>query len=78
MRISDTLDLKVGDVLRELELNSVPLVITYVPKKDRDAVGERITFLASDGVEILKQYLEWRKKNGEKITPKKPVVCWKE
>jgi integrase len=73
MRISDALDLKVSDVLRELELNRIPLAITYVPKKDRDAIGERITFLATDGVEILKQYLEWRKKNGEKITPKSPL-----
>lgn len=29
--------------------------------------------MASDGVEILKQYLEWRKKNGENITPESPL-----
>ena len=57
MRISDALELKVGDVLRELKLGKVPLAIYYVPRKDGDAIGERITFLASDGVEILKQYL---------------------
>ncbi len=73
MRISDALELKVGNVLRELELGKVPLAIYYVPKKDRDAIGEKITFLASDGVEILKQYLEWRKKNGENITPESPL-----
>jgi len=73
MRISDALELKVGDVLRELKLGKVPLAIYYVPRKDGDAIGERITFLASDGVEILKQYLEWRKKNGENITPESPL-----
>jgi len=73
MRISDTLELKVDDVLRELEFNKVPLAIYYTHKKDREAIKERITFLASDGVEILKQYLEWWKKSGENITPKSPL-----
>ncbi|MCD6371240.1 MAG: site-specific integrase [Candidatus Aenigmarchaeota archaeon] len=73
MRISDALELKVGDVLRELELGKVPLAIYYTPKKDREAIKERITFLASDGVEILKQYLEWRKKSGEDVTPESPL-----
>jgi integrase len=57
MRISDALALKIGDIQRELDLNHVPLAITYLPEKDREAVGERITFLASDGVETLKAYL---------------------
>jgi site-specific recombinase XerD len=38
-------------------------------------IGERITFLASDGIEILKQYLEWRKKNGEVITDDSPLFA---
>jgi len=62
MRISDALELKVGDVLRELELGKIPLAIYYTPKEDRETIKERVTFLASDGVEILKQYLEWRKR----------------
>jgi len=73
MRVSDALKLKVGDVQRELELGRVPLAITFVPKKDSELIGERITFLASDGVEILKQYLEWRKQNCEEITPESPL-----
>jgi integrase len=73
MRVSDALKLKVGDIQRELELGRVPLAITFVPKKDSELIGERITFLASDGVEILKQYLEWRKQNGEEITPENPL-----
>jgi len=73
MRVSDALKLKVGDIQRELELGRVPLAITFVPKKDSELIGERITFLASDGVEILKQYLEWRKQNGEEITPESPL-----
>ena len=68
MRISDALALRVGDIQRELELGRVPLAISYLPQKDSESIGERITFLASDGVEVLKQYLEWRMKNGEKIT----------
>lgn len=47
-------------------MDKVPLAIQFVHKKDREMIDERITFLASDGVEILKQYLEWRKKYGDK------------
>lgn len=68
MRVSDVLDLKVGDIERELEQEKVPLAVTYLPGKDRENIGERTTFLASDGVTLLKQYLEWRKKKGETIT----------
>jgi site-specific recombinase XerD len=75
MRVSDAVELKVGDIRRELELGKVPLAIQFVPKKDREMIGERITFLASDGVEILKQYLEWRKKNGEVITDDSPLFA---
>ena len=62
MRISDALKLKIGDIQRELELGRVPLAISYLPKKDRESIGERITFLASDGVELLKRYLEMRQR----------------
>ena len=44
MCISDALELKVGDVLRELELGKVPLAIYYTPKKDREVIKERIAF----------------------------------
>jgi len=73
MRISDALKLKVGDIQRELDLGRVPLAISYLPQKDRESIGERITFLASDGVELLKNYLEWRKRKGEKIIPDSPL-----
>ena len=69
MRISDALKLKIGDIQRELELGRVPLAISYLPQKDRESIGERITVLASDGVEILKRYLEWRQRKGENVTP---------
>jgi integrase len=75
MRISDALKLKVGDVERELELGKVPLAIIYLPEKEKETVGERITFLASDCVEILKKYLEWRRKIGENLTSDSPPLC---
>jgi len=75
MRISDALKLKVGDIQRELELGKVPLAIIYLPEKEKETVGERITFLASDGVEILKKYLEWRRQIGEKITEDSPLFA---
>ncbi|MFW6173993.1 MAG: tyrosine-type recombinase/integrase, partial [Elusimicrobiota bacterium] len=65
--------LKAGDIQRELELGNIPLAIRFLPKKDRETIKERITFLASDGVEILKQYLEWRKKKNEVITEESPL-----
>ncbi len=73
MRISDALAMKIGDVQRELDLGKIPLAITYLPEKDREVIGERITFLASDGVEILKAYLRWRKDLGEKIKGDSPL-----
>jgi site-specific recombinase XerD len=73
MRVSDALNLKIGDIKRELELGDIPLAIRFIPKKDRDLIGERITFLASDGVDMLKQYLAWREKSGEKITDDSPL-----
>lgn len=73
MRVSDTLELKVGDIQRELELGNVPLAIRFLPKKDRETIKERITFLGSDGIEMLKQYLKWRAENGEKVTAESPL-----
>lgn len=73
MRVSDALQLRVGDIQRELDLGNNPLAIRYTPKKDRETIKERITFLASDGVEILKQYLAWRKRSGENITEESPL-----
>lgn len=73
MRISDALKLRIGNVERELELGKVPLATRYLPEKEKETVGERITFLASDGVETLKRYLEWRKRIGEKLTPDSPL-----
>ena len=63
--------MKLGDIRRELELGKAPLAIVYLPEKE--TVGERITFLAIDGVETLKRYLEWRKQVGEKITDDSPL-----
>ncbi|MEM2704789.1 MAG: tyrosine-type recombinase/integrase [Candidatus Bathyarchaeia archaeon] len=75
MRISDALRLKIGDIERELKLGKVPLAIYYLPEKEKETVGERITFLASDGVEILKRYLEWRKQIGENLTADSPLFA---
>lgn len=75
MRISDALSLKVGDVARELELGKVPLAIEYLPEKERETSGKRITFLASEGVELLKRYLEWRRELAEKISSDSPLFA---
>jgi len=73
MRVSDAISLKIGDVKRELELGNTPLAIRFIPKKDRELIGERIAFLASDGVEMLKQYLAWREKKGENLIDDSPL-----
>jgi len=65
MRVSDAIKLTFGDIRRELEQGNNPLAIRFIPKKDSDIIGERITFLGNDGIDILKQYLELRKKRGE-------------
>jgi len=73
MRVSDAISLKIGNIKRELDLGNVPLAIRFIPKKDRELIGERITFLGSDGVEMLKQYLAWREKQEETITEDSPL-----
>ena len=75
MRISDALKLKIGNIQRELDLKRIPLAISYLPEKEKETVGERITFLASDGVKILREYLEWRKQIGEKLTSDSPLFA---
>lgn len=75
MRISDALSLNVGNIQRELDLGNVSMAIEYLPEKEKETVGIRLTFLASDGVKILKDYLEWRKKQGENITPESPLFA---
>ena len=75
MRVSDAISLKIGDIKRELELGNVPLAIQFLPKKDRELIGERIAFLGNDGVEMLKQYLIWREKKGEKLTEDSPLFA---
>jgi len=73
MRVSDAISLKIGNIKRELDLGNTPLAIRFIPKKDRELIGERITFLGSDGVEMLKQYLAWREKQEETITEDSPL-----
>jgi integrase len=75
MRPEDAINLKVGDVKRELDLGNCPMAITFLPEKDRNrGIGERITFLGKDGIDILKQYLDWRKRSGENITADSPLL----
>ena len=73
MRVSDAIALQIGDIKRELDLGNVPLAIRFLPKKDRELIGERITFLARDGVEMMKRYLVWREIRGEIVTDDSPV-----
>jgi len=68
MRPEDALELKIGDIKRELDLNRSPLAITYMPRKDQNkGIGRRITFLGTDGINILKDYLKAREMAGEKL-----------
>jgi site-specific recombinase XerD len=73
MRVSDAINLNLGDIQRELELERIPLAIRFLPKKDREHIGERVTFLGSDGVMMLKRYLSWREKQGEILTEESPL-----
>ena len=75
LRISDALKIKIGNIQRELDLRKVPLAVRFLPEKEKETVGERITFLAKDGGEILTRYLEWRKHIGEKITLDSPLFA---
>jgi len=59
MKASDAVALRIGAGQRELDLGNVPLVIRFIPKKGRKLIGDRITFLGSNGVEMLKQYIAW-------------------
>jgi len=73
MRVSDAVVLRIGDIRRELDLGNVPLAIRFLPKKDRELIGERIAFLGSDGVLVLKEYLKWRERRGEVLNDDSPL-----
>ncbi|KXB02928.1 hypothetical protein AKJ45_03060, partial [candidate division MSBL1 archaeon SCGC-AAA261F19] len=74
MRPEDALNLNIGDIQRELDLDKSPLAVKFLPKKDRGkGIGERITFLGSDGVDVLKQYLQAREARGEEVTSNSPL-----
>lgn len=73
MRVSDAVKLTYGDIRRELEQNNNPMAIRFLPTKDRDIIGERITFLGADGIAILKQYLQFRKERGEVLLDDTPL-----
>ena len=75
IRIGDALSLKLGDIKRELHSGNGPLAILYLPRKDRQIIGERVTFLGSDGKRTLKTYLQWRKFLGEKLTSESPLFA---
>jgi integrase len=75
MRVSDALKLKFGDIRRELEQNQNPLAIKFLPTKDREIIGERVTFLGSDGIEILNQYLKYRRDRGEVLIDESPLFA---
>jgi len=76
MRPDDALKLRVGDIQRELDLGRRPLAITFLPEKDRNRnIGERITFLGNDGIDVLKQYLDWRRRGEEVLTPDSPLFA---
>jgi integrase/recombinase XerD len=75
MRVSDALKLTYGDIKRELEQNNNPIAIRFLPTKDREIIGERITFLGNDGIDILKQYLQFRKERGDVLTDDTPIFA---
>jgi integrase len=75
MRVSDAIRLKYGDIKRELEQNNNPLAIRFLPTKDREIIGDRITFLGSDGIDILKQYLRFRKERGDVLIDDSPLFA---
>jgi integrase/recombinase XerD len=75
LRVSDALKLTYGNIKRELKLGKNPLAIKFLPKKDREQIGERMTFLGTDGIEILKQYLQYRKERGEVLLDDSPLFA---
>ncbi|KXB01643.1 hypothetical protein AKJ44_02315 [candidate division MSBL1 archaeon SCGC-AAA261F17] len=64
--VKQIVDLKYGDVKKELEEGKEPLMIQYPGRKGRGS--GYVTFLGSDGVHALKKYLNEReKKFGRKL-----------
>ena len=74
--------LRVGDILDIKELGNESIEIespaTIVVRQKLSKAGHQyLTFLCEEGCEYLTDYLNFRLRNGEKITPSSPVISKK-
>lgn len=71
LRIQDLPEMTVKD--SAIEFKKVPTMIVVRPALSK-AGHQFFTFLAEEGCDYLKEYLEWRMRQGEKLTTKCPVI----
>jgi len=57
----------------KVDFKRIPTVI-LVRRTLSKTGNQYFTFLCDEGCEYLKQYLEWRLRIGEKLTPKSPII----
>lgn len=72
MSRADFSELTYGDVAKELEADEQFIHLNVIRRKEE---VEHDTFLGPNAVKALKDYLEWRKRRGEVITPKSPLTA---
>lgn len=70
LRIRDFPELEVGDTIKFKKVPTLVIVRSNLSKKRH----EYFTFLGSEGCEYLKQYLERRMREGEKLGPDSAVI----
>ncbi len=71
LRLSDLPEMKLKG--KEVEFQETPAIL--VVRKPLSKTGNQyFTFLADEGCEYVKHYLEWRLLKGEKLTAKSPLI----
>ncbi len=74
LKIKDLPELEITD--ETVSFTNIPTIVSVRHELSK-AKNKYITFLGSEGCEYLKDYLEKRLTNGEKLTPDSPVITYK-
>jgi hypothetical protein len=72
LKLSDLPELKIAD--GEVSFEKIPTMIIVRASLSK-ARHKYFTFLSSEGCEYLKEYLEERLREGEKLTPESPLIA---
>ena len=71
LRVGDFPEMKIED--NEIKFEQIPTMVVVRPELSK-ARHQYFTFLSEEGCQYLKDYLEERMLNGERLTPNSPII----